>query len=66
MSFMPVLFWYYFNTIFELITKSSSFDKSTRSCIHVVLHMFIDMSSKFGVIVDCLSSGKLLICKREF
>ena len=24
------------------------------------------MSSKFGVIVDCLSSVKLLICKREF
>ena len=65
MSFMSMFFRYYFNAVFKLIPKSSSFDKSTRSYIHVVLSMFIDMSSKFGVAVDHQSSRNRLNCKRE-
>ena len=49
MFFMSMFFRYYFNAVFKLIPKFSRFDKSTRLRIHVVLSMFIDMSSKFGV-----------------
>ena len=65
MSFMSMFFQYYFNAVFKLIPKSSRFDKSTRSYIHVVLSMFIDMSSKFGVAVDHQSSRNQLNYKRE-
>ena len=60
-----MFFRYYFNAVFKLIPKFSRFDKSTRSYIHVVLSMFMDMSSKFGVAVDHQSRRNQLNCKRE-